>query len=131
MDKRKQEMHMNLVGGSSLMVIFIVLCLIVFALLGLSTVQADKRLQDISIEAVEKYYAADSQAEQILARLRGGEIPEGVTSRDGIYSYQCPMSQTQTLQVRVRASDWKVLTWKLVSTVEWEPEDSLTVWDGT
>ena len=131
MDKRKQEMPMNLVGGSSLMVIFIVLCLIVFALLGLSTVQADKRLQDISIEAVEKYYAADTQAEQILARLRSGEIPEGVTSQDGIYSYQCPMSQTQTLQVRVRASDWKVLTWKLVSAVEWKPEDSLTVWDGT
>lgn len=131
MDKRKQEMPMNLVGGSSLMVIFIVLCLIVFALLGLSTVQADKRLQDNSIEAVEKYYTADSQAEQILARLRSGEIPEGVTSQDGIYSYQCPMSQTQTLQVRVRASDWKVLTWKLVSTVEWKPEDSLTVWDGT
>ena len=131
MDKRKQEMPMNLVGGSSLMVIFIVLCLIVFALLGLSTVQADKRLQDISIEAVEKYYAADTQAEQILARLRSGEIPEGVTNQDGIYSYQCPMAQNQTLQVRVRASDWKVLTWKLVSTVEWKPEDSLTVWDGT
>ena len=131
MENKKRTVPMTMVGGSSLLIIFAVLCLIVFALLGLSTVQADKRLQDISVEAVENYYAADSRAEAVLARLRSGQIPEGVTEHDGIYSYQCPMSRTQALQVQVRASDWKVLRWKLVSTIEWEPEDSLTVWNGT
>lgn len=131
MQKRKNEAPMTMVGGSSLLIIFVVLCLVVFALLGFSTVQADKRLQDVSIEAVEEYYAADSLAEQILARLRSGEIPQGVTDQDGIYSYCCPLSDTQVLQVRVRASDWKVLTWKPVSTINWDPADSLAVWDGT
>lgn len=54
------------VGGSSLLVIFAVLCLTIFALLGLGTVQADQRLSDASAEAVYGYYAADCQAEAIL-----------------------------------------------------------------
>lgn len=47
------------VGGSSLLVIFAVLCLTVFALLSLSTVQADGRLSQTSAEAAQAYYAAD------------------------------------------------------------------------
>ena len=58
------------VGGSSLLVIFSVLCLTVFALLSLSTVQASGRLSSTSAQAVAAYYQADSQAEAILARLR-------------------------------------------------------------
>jgi len=131
MDRKQPKGQAPMVGGSSLLVIFAVLCLIVFALLGFSTVQADKRLEDISVEAVEKYYAADSQAERILAQLRNGQIPEGVTEQDGICGYTCPVSDTQALQVRVRASDWKVLSWKLVSTVDWKVEDSLSSWNGT
>ena len=42
--KRKQSISIPAFGGSSLLVIFAVLCLTVFALLSLSTVQAEKRL---------------------------------------------------------------------------------------
>ena len=38
-----------MVGGSSLLVIFAVLCLTIFTLLTLSTVQADTRLSEASI----------------------------------------------------------------------------------
>ena len=41
------------VGGSSLLVIFSVLCLTVFALLSVSTVQADRRLAEASAEGVQ------------------------------------------------------------------------------
>ena len=119
-----------MVGGSSLLVIFAVLCLTVFALLGFSTVQADQRLEQSSVQAVEDYYAADTRAEEILAQLRSGKAPEGVSLQDGIYSYRCKISDTQALQVEVRAADWKVLCWKSVSTVAWTESDSLTVWDG-
>ena len=47
------------VGGSSLLVIFAVLCLTVFALLALSTVQADGRLSQKTAQAVAEYYDAD------------------------------------------------------------------------
>ena len=52
MDK-KHRFSFPAVGGSSLLVIFAVLCLTVFALLGLSTVQAGQRLSNASAEAVE------------------------------------------------------------------------------
>ena len=58
------------VGGISLLVVFAVLCLTVFALLSLSTVRADARLSEASAQAVADYYAADCQAQEILAQLR-------------------------------------------------------------
>lgn len=122
------------VGGSSLLVIFAVLCLTIFALLGLGTVQADQRLSDASAEAVYGYYAADCQAEAILARLRAGEVPEGVTALPGdTYTYSCPISDTQALEVEVRvtgADDYAVLRWQAVSGAEWQPDTGLEVWDG-
>ena len=63
----KRKIRPPIVGGSSLLVIFAVLCLTVFALLGFSTVQADMRLSDESAEAVSEYYEAELQAETIFA----------------------------------------------------------------
>ena len=48
----RQRFSPPAVGGSSLLVIFAVLCLTVFAMLALSTVQANGRLSDASAEAV-------------------------------------------------------------------------------
>ncbi len=121
-----------IVGGSSLLVIFAVLCLIVFALLSLSTARAGERLSRQSAASVEEYYEADRDAEAILARLRAGELPEGVAEADGVYSYTCPISDTRALEVSVRleGGEYTVLRWQSVSTVEWEPDDSLDLWDG-
>ena len=130
MAKTEQKVQAPMVGGSSLLVIFAVLCLTVFALLGFSTVQADRRLEQVSVQAVEDYYAADAQAEKILAQLRSGQMPEGVQLQDGIYSYCCKISDTQEIQVEVRAADWDVLSWQSVSTTNWTESDSLQVWDG-
>ena len=130
MARAEQKVQAPMVGGSSLLVIFAVLCLTVFALLGFCTVQADKRLEQISVQAVEDYYTADTQAERILAQLRNGQLPKGVQLRDGIYSYCCGISDNQAIQVQVRAEDWKVLRWQSVSTIHWTESDSLQVWDG-
>ena len=121
------------VGAVSLLTIFAVLCLTVFALLSLSTVQADERLSDKSFAAVAGYYAADCAAEEILAQLRAGEIPAGVTSYEGgIYRYGCPISDTQTLvvEVAVEDTDYTIIRWQARSTAEWVADDSLPVWDG-
>ena len=129
---RKQETFSPAaVGGSSLLVIFAVLCMTVFALLSLSTVLADGRLNQASVEAVSVYYTADTQAEEIFARVRQGELPEEVTEKNGIYTYSCPISENQALQVELQktAAGWKVLRWQAVVTAEWE-EDTLNLWDG-
>lgn len=121
------------VGGSSLLVIFAVLCLTMFALLGLSTVQADKRLADASAGSVQKFYEADARAEEILAQLRMGNVPEGVTAEGDRYFYQCAVSDVQALAVEVSVSgeSYQILRWQLVSTTDWEADDSLSLWDGS
>ena len=131
MDKERR-MRVPVVGGSSLLVIFAVLCLTVFALLGLSTVQANGRLSQASAQAVSDYYQADCRAEELFARLRLGEIPEGVTESNGIYSYTCPISETQQLQVELLYEDggWTVLRWQAESVADWESDETLDVWDG-
>ncbi len=133
----KRSFSPPIVGGSSLLVIFAVLCLTIFALLSLSTVLADSRLGDASAEAVSAYYEADCRAEEILARIRAGEVPEGtiwtLTDAGNVCSYGCPISDTQTLAVEVRVDgpdDYEILRWQAVSTAEWTPNDHLEVWDG-
>lgn len=130
MDKR--SLRFPPVGGSSLLVIFAVLCLTIFALLSLTTAQAGSRLSAQSAEAVSAYYEADCQAEEILARLRAGERPDGVTEAGGICSYTCAISDTQALEVSVRLNgdNYTILRWQAVSTVDWQPDTSLNLWDG-
>lgn len=120
------------IGISSLLVIFGVLCLCVFALLSVSTVQNQQRLSDRGAEAVTGFYEAQAQAQEILARLRCGELPEGVKEENGLYSFSCAVSETRVLQVtvRLRGSDYEILRWQTVSAADWNPEDSLPVWDG-
>lgn len=138
MNEEKRRFSPPAVGGSSLLVIFAVLCLTVFALLSLSTVQADKRLADSASKAVTGYYEADAKAEEILARLRRGEEPEGVTfSGSGLLfaSYACPISETQALFVDVcfysqLDDNYTILRWQAKSTANWQPDESMNVWDG-
>ena len=120
------------VGGTTLLAVFAVLCLTVFAVLGLSAVRADDRLSQKSADAVTAYYRADTEAEAVLARLRAGELPEGVTAENDIYCYQVPVSDTRELQVevRVRERDYTILRWQTVSVADVEYDGSLAVWDG-
>ena len=120
------------VGASSLMVIFAVLCLTVFALLTISTVRADGRLSHKAQTAIAGYYEADCRAEEILAQLRAGTVPAGVTREDGIFTYRCPISDTQALivQVSLEGSAYKIHRWQAVSTTDWQADDRIPVWDG-
>lgn len=130
--KEKASLSPPVVGASSLLVIFAVLCLTIFALLSISTLQADGRLSDHAANAVANYYEADAQAEEILARLRAGEKPEGVSREGNLYTYTCTVSDTQLLvvQVMVEGSDYTILRWQVISNVRWEADDKRPVWGG-
>ena len=73
------------IGGSSLLVIFSVLCLTIFSLLSFSTALAEKRTADASAQAVTNYYEADLAAERIFARLRAGEQVGNVQVKENSY----------------------------------------------
>lgn len=127
-------------GGVSLLAAFAVLCLTVFALLSLTTVQSDARLAEASVKAVSDYYAADVKAQEILARLRAGEEPEELETTtvefpdriEYIYSYSCPISDTQNLEVELRLDEtgFTILRWQAAPAQEWESDDMLELWDG-
>ena len=118
------------IGGSCLMTIFAVICLVVFALLSVSTVQADGRLSEAQADAVVGYYAADCRAQEILAELRSGTVPDNVVCEGDIYRYECAVSQTQILKVTVKinGTDYKILEGRTESSAQWNEHDSLNVW---
>ncbi len=131
---KKRKMTFTTVGGSSILTIFAVLCFIVFALLSLSTAKANRNLADQSVQAVNRFYEADTEAEEILASLRAGEFPDGVTVEErGLYSYACPIGDNQELQVRVLIDGdrYQILRWQKEYTGEWKTDDTINVWGGT
>lgn len=132
-----------IVGVSSLLVVFSVLCLTVFAMLSLMTVQVNKRLLKNSVDTVTERAEADARAQEILADLRAGNVPEGVTQgmtegvtegmtagNGQVYSYTCPVSETAHLEVSVSVDgdDYRILKWTEVSDVDWESDESIDVW---
>ena len=130
--KRQEPFSPAAVGGSSLLVIFAVLCLTVFALLSLSSVQAERRLADAATQSVLDYYEADLRAEEILARLRSGEEIAELEEKDGKYEFEIPISGRQTLAVTLvqQNDDWVILRWQAVTTEE-VLDESLNVWKGS
>ena len=128
----KKTSGLPVVGVSALLTVFAVLCLTVFALLSLATVQADLRLAQSARQAVADHYAADSRAQYILAQLRGGDVAAGVEQDGGLFRYSCPVGQAQQLEVQVRldGTDYEIVQWQVRPCEEWTDDESLPVWNG-
>jgi len=143
---KKSSFSPPALGGASLLVIFAVLALTIFALLSLSTVRADARLSEASAQAVQNYYAADCKAQAVLAWLRTGEgepdVPEDFTvttsiseypdHSETVHAYTIPISDTQELQVEVRVdgvNDFEILRWQAVPVGDWEIDEGIELWD--
>ena len=120
------------VGAGMLLVSFAVLCLGAFAALYLSSAGAEDRLSRASAETLLARREADAEAEAILARLRAGEVPEGVRQENDVYDYTVPIAPDRELQVSVRRAgeEYTVLSWREVPTGDWQADERLTLWDG-
>lgn len=130
--KKRTRFSPPAVGASALLVSLSLLVLCVFALLGLSSAQAEHRLAEASANATAAYYAADLQAEEIFAQLRSGELPRGVKCDGSTYSYTCPISEHQFLSISVmkEAQSWKILSWRVIAMEPQEIQTAPTLWDG-
>lgn len=129
MNREKERSSTPAAGGTSLLVVFAVLCLTVFALLSLATVQADERLAAAGARAVQDYYAADCRAQEILARLRNGEFPEGVFLDGERTVYEVPVTEGLRLEVELDRR-LEVLRWQLAPAGGWEADETLDLWEG-
>ena len=138
--KKNDRFSPPLIGGSSLLVIFAVLCLTVLAILSLSTTKAYDSLSESSAQSIRDYYAADTAAEEVLAGLRSDVSAEhltlnGVRVSEGAgdtYSYEIAVNDSTELQVEVfiHGNTYSILKWQEVYTGNWEADDTLDLWDG-
>jgi len=127
--ERKLKMSVG-IGGPSIIMIFVVLCLTTLGALSLMTAAADFKLTKKTAEAVAGYYAADSEAEEILAAadasLKAGLSPD-------TDSYSIPVSDTQNLVMKLETdgAHYSVLIRKLVPKTQWDYDQYQIEYDDT
>ena len=66
METNKKSTPFVNIGSSSLLVIFLILCLVTFATLSLSSAQSDYKFSQKLADRRTDYYAASNQAEEVL-----------------------------------------------------------------
>lgn len=126
-------------GATTLIMLFSVLCLCVFALLSLSTAKAELNLSRRMASSVGEYYAADEKAILAMETLtESGSIDAAALDLQNLeqdgrsVSYGVTINSELTLFVELEsaAEGWQVKRWQVVDTGEWDPDDTLDVWDG-
>ncbi|RGB69688.1 hypothetical protein DW086_00675 [Harryflintia acetispora] len=152
--KKRTQMGLG-VGASSILLIFVLLCLTTFATLSLVSAQADARLSEKTAETVSAYYEADARAEELLAQI--GEalksVPPGegylqtcaglLAAIDGVdvlqdddglaVSYQVAAGENQQLQVSLTipaTGGYRLTGWKTVNTAQWQEGEPMSLWPG-
>lgn len=145
MKRDKESSSFVNIGSSSLLIIFLILCLATFAILSLSSAKSDYTSSQKLARHKTEYYEASAKAETVLAAIDRA-LAEGTPSSDipadinGIlvetdgeeFSYEIPMSEKQVLRVVLRLTDpakhenyYEIAAWQVMSTGNWEGSQSL------
>lgn len=109
-----------------MLVIFILLCMVIFAILSLSSALRDYDYSKQKADRIKSYYEACNEAEEIYANIE----TEGHTE-DSI-EYSVPINENEHLQVILkRRSDTEnnyfIHSWLQISTKEWTADPTLPV----
>ena len=123
------------VGGATLLMLFAVLCLTVFAVLSLISAKSQSALVQKSADAVTAYYQADTRAAEIYDEVAAGNLSSVKTQASAAgtsYTYSVKIDDNQELQVALTENNGKlaIVTWKVCATGDWNIDEHLDVWDG-
>lgn len=120
MNKEKKSVPFLNIGSSSLLVVFLVLCLVIFAVLTLTSAQSDYRFSERLADRRTAYYTACNQAEEQIAALdAAGDLKDMSESR----SFQVPISERQALFVELSPDTeggYVISAWQTVNTGDWD-----------
>lgn len=136
------------VGLTTLVVMFAVMCLTIFAVLALSTAKQEERLAEKYAAAEAAYMAADarcasiangfgalwkegneSSALQEYAEKTGATVSED--NGDMLVYYECGIDKENVLCVTLRlGSNFLIEQWQQVPVDDWTPDMSIEVWQG-
>ena len=147
------------IGISSLILIFVMLCLLTFSVLSLVSARADMRLSQRSADRTTAYYDAENRANDILLSIIGcmeeytdspdpsvfyQQLQDQLEGQDGIsftdashLQYEVPLEEEQVLSVSLElsyepyedGSHYRVQAWNTVSLHEWNADLSLPLLD--
>ena len=123
------------IGSASILLVFVILCLVSFAVLSIVSANADNKLSARVLERTSAYYAACNQAEQSLAGMDNTlrRIYASSDSEDAYFasvghgkSYVIPISDLQSLQVTIDSlypqtdddSFYRITAWQILNTEE-------------
>ena len=128
---RKRRNPIISTGTTSIVLIFVMLCMLTFSVLSLVSAQADLRLSRLSAERTTSYYTAENAANEILIRIEEAAVelagqPEQESgtgkafaasvlrqlddadevslTNDGQLIYQVPLGENQALRVELSVS---------------------------
>lgn len=123
------------IGSSSILLIFLILCLVSFATLSIVSAHADSKLSRKVLDRTTGYYEACNEAEIALANIdstlstvyRESADSKAYFEAVGHHkSYAIPISELQTLHVTIEilypenANDtfYRITSWQVVNTNE-------------
>ncbi|MGF7142982.1 hypothetical protein HNQ56_001404 [Anaerotaenia torta] len=149
------------IGGTSIIVILLVILLTIFGVLSVRTSYHELKLSEKTAARAEEYYLADSKAEELLmvlnellVHLQWNGSPEqwekletmaseleGVTQvqqQEGLVTYEVAMNNASSLKVEVSPGMkdsgpyLSIISWKMVTKEQGEYDsEGIEIWDGT
>ena len=144
------------IGSSSMLVVFIILCLVTFSVLSVASANNDRKYSEKIADRTTAYYEASNKAEELLSQIDDklkqvyeqynaeylSQVPDALTSIDGIdtsdfpsVSFSVPINDTQTLSVSLliqipeKEGDtfYTVTSWKEISTEVWNGDEPMNL----
>jgi hypothetical protein len=152
---KKEITYRANIGGPSLILIFIVMCLVTFGMLSLSAAKSERDLAHRNASAVTEYYLTDVEGEEFYqmvledvkeikrSGIESGGYEEVLKQELGDYynpenktvSTEIPMAHSQALSIVLSPSfdgegGVRVVKWKVIQTEDYAVDTTMPVWDG-
>lgn len=132
------------IGISSLILIFLILCMAVFGLLSMSDAKSALVMAERKALYAQNYYIADTHAQEFISDYRNGVydpdhlktesgwITEDVITelKDGNIKYETPVGEDQTLCVEITRDGTQILSYYVYNNEEYEINTKLPVFGG-
>lgn len=157
-ETREAKMTGIQVGISSLLLIFTVVCIVIFCVLSFSSARADYALAKKSLKATQAYYEADAEGEMLrrqvneklikLAPLGDDalwqgliqEFPESADRQARSLTFTIDTAYEQMLKISLEIpsvgeisagkQNFKVKEWQILNKEEYEISTDMPVWTG-
>ena len=137
------------IGSASLLLIFAVLCMVIFSLSSYLVTSRDRSLVDVELAFLEGWYRADTQGQLVLAELlshpldpsQPKQLPLEVLGTAISYiiqdeviklSFYLEVTELNILVVQavVYSTHYDLLLWRLEASTTWSATASPDVWQG-